>query len=251
MKKNLIYTIAYGSQAWHQCCLMATSLREIGQFDGDLHVYSDIDAGMNGAKVLYRPDLGETFTIMGCRWQIGSTMDVSSYEQVAMIDSDVVAVAPINGLFDYEPGSVFCPADCTDDVSPVGHSPWTIIGIDFDRNNPVFNCGTVFGSANEWNSFSGLMWNLIRSFRKNIPYPYQWIDQQVLNHIASHKMFNIQPMTGKPIAVFSRAAGVEPDTKLVHCIPGGEGKLQVMRMIYSMAKDWHPPKPDYQPSPEI
>lgn len=53
---NLIYTIAYGEDAWNQAVLLVQSLRRAGGFTGDVHVYSDKSAEMTGATVFTNLD---------------------------------------------------------------------------------------------------------------------------------------------------------------------------------------------------
>lgn len=231
---NLIYTIAYGSNAWHQCVLMVQSMRTYGAFTGDIIVFTDTDAHMDGATVHYRPELAETFSIMGLRWEIGSGLDVSKYDYVAMIDTDIVAMKPVEALFAGEPGCVHVPEEYPHGRATTGHSPWTIQGVPFEDAKPVHNCGSVFGHAKSWNMFSGMMWALIRRFRSSVPFPYQWIDQQVLNHIERHQMFPVKTLPYKWVVLCEPTGGVTEDTMLVHCLPGGSEKVHVMQIVYSL-----------------
>lgn len=233
---NLLYSIAFGFHAYHQAKLMVRSMRELGKFTGEIIIYTDTNVTIEGATTLYRPEFGEIWTIMGLRWTIGaSEIDLSKYEYVAMIDTDVVAIGDVNELFHGPKDCVRVPEEERDGRIASGHSPWSIYGVPFDTSKPVYNCGTVFGHSSSWKQFSTTMWELIRHYRPEIPFPYQWIDQQILNHIERQSLFPVKMLPTDLVYICQAHRGIAGHTKMVHCIPGGKEKLHVMQAVYSLA----------------
>lgn len=234
---NLIYSMAYGSTPWHQCCMMVDSMRRLGGFTGDIKVYSDTRAEMGGAEVVYYPEGLDNWSIMGARWELGRSMDLSRYNKVAMIDSDVICIAPVRELFNFCYDGVYVAEEFPDGRHVSGHSPWTFSDIPFPEGVPVFNCGTVFGSASVWKQFSALMCELMLEMRPRTPWPYQWIDQQALNHISVHNLFGVSQLPDNWVSLFRSGHGVAPHTKLLHVLPFE--KERVMRVVYSLASGDH------------
>jgi hypothetical protein len=236
---NLIYSLAYGSDSWHQAVLMVDSMRTLGKFDGDIIIYSDQQAEMNGAQVIYDPYLPTSFTIMGARWEAGSFINTQGYDKIAMIDADVIAVNPVADLFNLDFDGVSVAEEFPDGRVFHGNSPWSIHGIPFAQEWSVHNAGVVIGNASYWHEFSSLMWSNIQNFRSQIAWPYQWIDQQVLNHLARTGEVKINQLPDDWVCIFRAGRDVNRNTKLVHMLPNG--KERMMRVLYGMARDLHKP----------
>lgn len=233
---NLIYTIAYGEVCNHRVPLMVRSLRDLGRFDGDIVVFSDQDKPIDGAAVVHKPQYVDICPIMALRWRIGQHLNLKEYEHVAMIDTDVVAIKPVTELFQGDPDVIRVAQEHPDGRRTSGNTPWSIEGVPMDSSKPFHNCGTVFGHSKSWNRFSGLMWALCEQFKPVIAPPYPWIDQQILNHIERHSLFPIQTLPQEWVFLCRRMQGVSPQTKMVHCIPGGNEKVQLMHLAYTLAQ---------------
>lgn len=212
-------------------------MRSLGRFDGDIIIYSDQEAEMNGAQVIHAPQLAESFAIMGARWEVGQQMDVSSYNKVAMIDADVIAVNPVADLFNFDFDGVCVAEEFPDGRVFHGNSPWSIHGVDFTGDRPVHNAGVVIGKASYWNEFCEIMWASIKAMRKHIIWPYQWIDQQVLNHLHRSEVIRINQIPDDWVCLFRAGRDLSKATKLIHALPNG--KERIMRVLYSMARGHH------------
>lgn len=214
---------------------MVQSLRGLGEFKGEIIIYSDENRPIEGATVIYRPELGDMCPIMALRWKLGKHLDVSNFQGVAMIDTDVVAIRPISDLFVGDPDVIRVAREYPDGRRTEGNTPWSIDGVPMDSSRPFHNCGTVFGFSKVWNAFSALMWEQCVHFQTKIAAPYPWIDQQVLNHLERQGMFRIETLPDEWVFLCRRMMGASPQTRMVHCIPGGNEKVQLMHLAYSLA----------------
>lgn len=234
---NLLFSIAFGSDAWHQCVIMVDSMRKFGKFDGDIVIFSDSNERMDGADVVFSPLKDECYSIMAVRWLIGKDFDVSKYDRVAMIDADIVAINPIAPLFEFDHPGVRVPEEFPDGRAYHGNSPWSIHGIDFEQNKPVHNCGTVIARADQWNYASNLLWETMRLIRPMVHQPYIWIDQQALNHLLRRGLLPYQQFPDNWVYLFPAGKEIGPETKLVHMIPNG--KERIMRGFYGLLNGRH------------
>jgi hypothetical protein len=218
---------------------MVDSMRKLGRFDGDIIIYTDQLSQMNGAECIYRPALAESFAIMGSRWAAGCDMDVLKYDKVAMIDADVVAINPVSDIFalDCSSYNVWAAEEFPDGRAFHGNSPWSFHGIEFDGSTPVHNAGVVMASSKYWNKFCELMWSSILIHRKASIWPYQWIDQQVLNHLERWGLISLKQFPDDWVCMFRAGREICQHTRLIHALPNG--KERIMRVLYGMALGLH------------
>lgn len=227
---NLIYTLAFGSNCWHQAVLLVNSLRNAGQFTGDILVFSDIKAEMLGAKVVNRPDVCAIFNFISARSYIGKDIDVSGYDKVMMLDSDIVAIAPVQPLF--ERPSLSAPLEVGAPQANDIPNPFALPEFPMRYGECGFNSGTIVGPASTWNAWSKVMWDKVLEVKGSHDWPHPWYDQPILNHIARTGAIELEPLPIGWVYFFQPGYDLHPDTKLIHVLPGE--KERIMRCIYGL-----------------
>lgn len=240
---NLIWTMAYGSNAWHQADILVQSLRTLGQFDGDIWVFSDQSAEMYGAKVINRPDVCAIFNFISARSYIGKDMDVSGYERVMLLDADIVAIAPVQAFF--ERPSMAAAVEMGAPQAGLNPCPFSLPELPLRHGEVGFNSGTIVGPASDWNRWSKVMWEKVLSIKGSKEWPLRWYDQPILNHLIRTGIIDCEPLPFDWVNFFQPGYSLTRNTKLIHVLPGE--KERIMRVLFGLAKglDW--PQADYTP----
>lgn len=235
---NLIWTMAYGSDAWHQAVILVTSLRTLGQFTGDILVFSDQDADMAGAKVVKRSDVCAIFNFISARSYIGKDLDVSAYDKVMLMDSDIVAIAPVQPFF--ERPTLAAAVEIGAPQAGQMPCPFSLPEFPLRHGEAGLNSGTIVGPACDWNRWSQLMWEKILTIKGTKDWPLRWYDQPVLNHLVRTGQIQCEPLPFDWVNFFQPGYTLTPHTKLIHVLPGE--KERIMRVLFSLASGLqHPP----------
>lgn len=225
---DLIYTLAVGSDAWHQAVLMVQSVRNAGGFTGDIKVFSDSDQPMMGAEVVTRRDLLGIFNAICARSYIGKDMDVSAYSKVMMLDSDIIAIKPVQSFFDRANLSAAHEIGAPKSAP----CPFSLPQFPLRPGEPGLNGGTLVGPASEWNSWNKKMWDTTLSIKGNSDWTIPHYDQPVLNHLARTGEIKIDPLPTDWVYFFQPGYEPNQNTKLIHVLP--RPKERIMRCIYGL-----------------
>lgn len=214
---NAIYSVAYqnalGDAAWHQAFDMVKSLREEGQFDGDILIFAPHKAEVPGATVVtdtlpvafYNPKLAKPW--------FGMTHDFSRYEKVMLLDTDIIALRPVAPLF--AQGGICSPAD---------YDKWGTIGLHclpelpIKRGEKGFNSGTIVAEAHQWPVFARMWWDKLLEVRsERIDEQFRWVDQPIFNHLHWAGYITVNHLPKDSVFLFHQDQKIGPETILAHC----------------------------------
>lgn len=226
---TLVYALAYGEKDWQQCRLMVQSLREFGQFDGTIYVFTDRVEPMPYASVqeeldvlaLPRPHLGKSF--------IGKSLPVGGYERVMYVDTDLVFIKPVQPMLDFE-AELLLPVE----KQLTEHEDW----FGFPELPPRagsygFSSGTIIGASRRWNHLMQIWWNALvkeRTWERECG-----VDQPMLNHLGRSGVIDITPLPREHIHFLHQFSyPVSGSTIAVHT--KDPHKLATMQCIYDLRK---------------
>jgi predicted SAM-dependent methyltransferase len=206
---NLIYSVAYGSDAWHQAAIMVQSLRRAGQFTGEIIVYSDTKAELLGAEVVHNLEPLTFYSPKLAKAYFGKQIDASKYERIMFLDSDIVAIKPIQPLFELE-------GIC---------APWDGVSVE----HPFFNSGTIVAPASEWNRLCRRWWHLLAVSRLT---EGPWVDQPLFNALVNEGAISVKPMPEGSVHLFLPQSNLDHRCILAHVT--WPCKERTMQAIYAL-----------------
>lgn len=233
-RRSLIYTIAYGEEAHKQAAIMVKSLRTFGEYEGDIHVYTDSTQEFEGAtRTIYfedvlafpRPHIGKAF--------IGKSMFVESYDTVAFLDADIVAINPIHRLLKTDHLMVASEGE----FDPAADDEWfSLPGSGSLGPRVAINSGTIVAPASQWNAICGIWWNAMLSNRRPW-YSQRGVDQPTFNDLLHRQRIDGWKVLPPNAVHFMNNAAppLSPDTMLVH--PKGSPKVALMQLITQMREN--------------
>lgn len=234
---NLIYTIAYGSDAWHQSVLMVQSLRTLGQFVGDIVVYTNFKHEQNGAIVVTNSDPCAFVCPHWGKPYFGRSMDVSRYAKVMFMDCDIVAVNPVDPMFALDGIAVSVDGEH-------GSSVPGMFGIPTHPWRPgQFRCnsGVIMADAAIWNTLCDAWWECVMQVKgTDETWPWPQKDQGPLNHILrNNPSFSDKTahFNHKWIYLFFNWQSISSEVILIHpVIRSKERVMKTMLEIYGTAR---------------
>lgn len=99
--KKLAYLVSFGKDYFHKLAeLSVESLTKTG-FDGDIVVLSDRPYNFKGAQtIVLNTTFNHKYDPHMCRARLHQYMDVTSYDVVLYLDTDVIAIRDINPIFE-------------------------------------------------------------------------------------------------------------------------------------------------------
>lgn len=227
---HLIYTLAYGPEAWRHATVMVPSLRRFGKFAGEIKVFTDQEGGIDGAEILRWPCEVE-HPYMGKAY-IGQFLDTEPYSKVMFLDSDVVAIRDINPMFHH--GGISMPVECViDDVYQNWYSIASVAP--YTPGERGFNAGTLVADACDWNQ---LCKRWLETCLDHLEEAKKCgMDQPALNHLFRTGEYKINPFPEDWVHFLHDASGpVTANTKLIH--PKNPLKYQIMRCIYGIREHY-------------
>lgn len=224
---NLIYTLAYGDDALQQACLMVESLRRWGCYKDDIVVYTHKPYSIEGARTCHFPDAGGLWYLPAGKAWVGMTMDVSAYEKVLWMDSDVLAVNDIRPLFELGSG-FWAPYDRAITPAYKLKKEWGL------QREQVLNTGLVLGEAKHWNQFCRVWWERILT-RRDQHKMGDMVDEPALNLLMQEERIQVSMMPENwALLLYHDGQRLDASTKLLHCTT--LSKYSVMKSVVDLLK---------------
>lgn len=105
MARNLVYYCTFGRLFHKMTELSVRALRTAGGYDGDVLVIGDqsVRWANHFVKVEKPARRGAMYQFRAQAWQC---FDFQKYEQVLYLDGDILPIAPVQSLFDYQSGKL-------------------------------------------------------------------------------------------------------------------------------------------------
>lgn len=210
--RTLIYSLAVGDAAWDMATLMVKSLRQFGNFGGDIHIYTERDAKMDGAKTIRLPDLLlMPHATMG-KVYIGKTLNTWLYDKVVWIDADVVAIQDVAPVFELLGTHIAGERILTQEFEIAS---WSIPEAPCAIGDLGVNTGLVMADAQDWRTICQTWWNGLmdaQGWRRPAPF----YDQCVFNHLWRHGAIRAEAMPLGTMHFMVHGAVFGEHTRFVH-----------------------------------
>lgn len=100
MPKQVVYYTVFGSSPYYQNAKISIqSLKKLGEFTGDVVVFSDKPFVYPGVINIIL-QTGHFSKIFELRYTAGEHFDFGKYDKIMYLDTDILVVRPINSLFE-------------------------------------------------------------------------------------------------------------------------------------------------------
>ncbi len=219
--RTLIYTVAHGPEFFRMANLMVGSLREIGEYDGDLIVVTDRPGKISDAITIERKCETPVPHMEKAAW---GRMPLIGYDRFLFLDADLVFLKPILPILEW---------DC-ELAMPVEH-PAVAEGDKWFGNSPVgYNTGTILSRGS---SFPALCDKWLDRMNKDRCWEIAGHDQPCMNNMIHDGEVSVKPFPREWFYFYSPDS--EPLTK--HTIiahPKGDGRLQTVKALHGMRCLW-------------
>lgn len=227
--KTLFYSAAVGDDHLAMARIMVKSLRTHGDFSGDIKVFTEKPSPVDGAESIVNLDMLALHTPHLAKVFIGKTMDVSGYDRVVWIDTDVVAVRPVHWILLLE--GTWLPVEMQV-LQEVDKQAFSIASEPCEFGTWGLNSGLIVADAKDWNSLCQKWWDsCITTQCWKTGYCY---DQPVINHLIRHGSIKASHLPeGTMHILHSLSSDITDDTTFIHS--RAPLKIVIMRMVFGMA----------------
>ena len=231
---DMIYTLAYGDASKTQAELLVKSLRRFAKFDGDIHVISERPWSVEGAHTIVYP---EGFMLCQPNFgkiHLGCVMDVTVYRRVMWLDSDVLALGPLDRMFAH-PGTGLA-YEYNAPARYEAKGPFNMPGLPLQPGEQGFNSGILVADACDWNGICRTIWNrLVQVKGGNANWPHDYYEQPTINVLAKTGVLKVNPFPIDWVAFFCPGVDLLPSAQLVHVLMPPNVKERIMRILYGLA----------------
>jgi FkbM family methyltransferase len=218
-RSTMVYTLAHGPEFFRQAKLMVQSLREFGEYDGDLVVITDQPGKVDGAITIQRDRVEPVPHMEKAHW---GRFPIEGFDRVLFLDSDLVILRPILPILEY---------DCRL-AMPIEHP--SVSGEDrwFGKNPIGYNSGTILADAAMWPGMCD-MW--LRRMRDDKAWELSGHDQPCINNLIFEQALLVKPFPREWFYFFSPDS--EPITKeTIIAHTKGLHRFEVMEALYDLRK---------------
>lgn len=186
--KTLIYTLAYGDECWECARMMVLSLRSYGQYQGEIIVYSDRDAPMEGATVMRDTLPCVLPEVHMAKAMFGRSLP-TYYERILFFDADLVILNPVQPMIDY-PGDISLPVEMTEET--VIWKDWFSLPVaPCVVGDLGLNAGTIACRGSLWQEVCHTWWDTMLEHKTwTLPGGY---DQPSMNHLIRQGRWKFNP----------------------------------------------------------